>query len=77
MYASGKAASETLVALSVVTTNIYIQASGKMADAEQPKTGPCTFLFKKSTKKFCGRKRKASDSDQGDVYFLCLSVVGW
>lgn len=43
-----------------------------MADAEQPKTGPCTFLFKKSTKKFCGRKRKASDSDKGDVYFLCL-----
>uniref|UniRef100_A0A8C4GR14 Ring finger protein 113A n=1 Tax=Dicentrarchus labrax TaxID=13489 RepID=A0A8C4GR14_DICLA len=35
-----------------------------MADSEEPKAGPCTFLFKKSTKKFSGRKRKASDSDK-------------
>uniref|UniRef100_A0AAQ4S9N2 Ring finger protein 113A n=1 Tax=Gasterosteus aculeatus aculeatus TaxID=481459 RepID=A0AAQ4S9N2_GASAC len=37
---------------------------GKMAESEEPKAGPCTFLFKKSTKKFSGRKRKASDSDK-------------
>uniref|UniRef100_A0A8C4EXI7 Ring finger protein 113A n=1 Tax=Dicentrarchus labrax TaxID=13489 RepID=A0A8C4EXI7_DICLA len=38
-----------------------------MADSEEPKAGPCTFLFKKSTKKFSGRKRKASDSDKGKL----------
>ncbi|XP_037111944.1 E3 ubiquitin-protein ligase RNF113A [Syngnathus acus] len=35
-----------------------------MAEANTPKEGSCTFLFKKSTKKFSGRKRKASDSDK-------------
>ncbi|TMS14873.1 RING finger protein 113A [Larimichthys crocea] len=35
-----------------------------MADSEEPKAGPCTFLFKKSTRKFSGRKRKGSDSDK-------------
>uniref|UniRef100_A0A3Q3J3R4 RING-type domain-containing protein n=1 Tax=Monopterus albus TaxID=43700 RepID=A0A3Q3J3R4_MONAL len=35
-----------------------------MAESEGPKAGSCTFLFKKSTKKFSGRKRKASDSDK-------------
>ncbi|XP_036446412.1 E3 ubiquitin-protein ligase RNF113A [Colossoma macropomum] len=34
-----------------------------MAESEEPKA-TCTFLFKKSNKKFCGRKRKASDSDK-------------
>ena len=38
----------------------------KMADPEVPATKPtCSFLFKKSTKKFAGRKRKASNSDKG------------
>ncbi|KAM9783688.1 E3 ubiquitin-protein ligase RNF113A [Syngnathus typhle] len=35
-----------------------------MAEANTSKEGSCTFLFKKSTKKFSGRKRKASDSDK-------------
>uniref|UniRef100_A0A8D3DXC6 Ring finger protein 113A n=1 Tax=Scophthalmus maximus TaxID=52904 RepID=A0A8D3DXC6_SCOMX len=35
-----------------------------MAEPEEPRAGSCAFLFKKSTKKFCGRKRKASDSDK-------------
>ncbi|XP_049601203.1 E3 ubiquitin-protein ligase RNF113A [Syngnathus scovelli] len=35
-----------------------------MAEANASKEGSCTFLFKKSTKKFSGRKRKASDSDK-------------
>ncbi|XP_068435467.1 E3 ubiquitin-protein ligase RNF113A [Clinocottus analis] len=35
-----------------------------MAESEETKAGPCTFLFKKSTRKFSGRKRKASDSDK-------------
>uniref|UniRef100_A0A8C6NHU5 Ring finger protein 113A n=1 Tax=Nothobranchius furzeri TaxID=105023 RepID=A0A8C6NHU5_NOTFU len=35
-----------------------------MADPDKPKAATCTFLFKKSTKKFSGRKRKASDSDK-------------
>lgn len=43
-----------------------------MADSEEPKAGPCTFLFKKSTKKFSGRKRKASDSDKGTNYLFDL-----
>uniref|UniRef100_A0A8C6TZR4 Ring finger protein 113A n=1 Tax=Neogobius melanostomus TaxID=47308 RepID=A0A8C6TZR4_9GOBI len=40
-----------------------------MAESEEPKaagSGSCTFLFKKSTKKFSGRKRKASDSEKED-----------
>ena len=44
---------------------VYVYTYGKMADSEEPKPGPCTFLFKKSTKKFAGRKRRASDSDKG------------
>lgn len=45
-----------------------------MAESEEPKAGPCTFLFKKSTRKFSGRKRKASDSDKdGNKSFsLCF-----
>uniref|UniRef100_A0A4W6CL37 Ring finger protein 113A n=1 Tax=Lates calcarifer TaxID=8187 RepID=A0A4W6CL37_LATCA len=39
-----------------------------MAESEEPRAGSCTFLFKKSTKKFSGRKRKASDSDKGNNY---------
>uniref|UniRef100_H3DBU2 Ring finger protein 113A n=1 Tax=Tetraodon nigroviridis TaxID=99883 RepID=H3DBU2_TETNG len=35
-----------------------------MADSEATKETSCSFLFKKSTKKFAGRKRKASDSDK-------------
>uniref|UniRef100_A0A6Q2YQZ5 Ring finger protein 113A n=1 Tax=Esox lucius TaxID=8010 RepID=A0A6Q2YQZ5_ESOLU len=35
----------------------------KMAESEEPKA-TCTFLFKKSNKKFNARKRKASDSDK-------------
>ncbi|KAK3520234.1 hypothetical protein QTP70_019705 [Hemibagrus guttatus] len=35
-----------------------------MADAEETKPVTCTFLFKKSNKKFSARKRKASDSDK-------------
>lgn len=35
-----------------------------MAESEEPKT-ICKFLFKKSNKKFSGRKRNASDSDKG------------
>ncbi|KAF6720936.1 RING finger protein 113A [Oryzias melastigma] len=35
-----------------------------MAESEEPKAQSCTFLFKKSAKKFSGRKRKASDSDK-------------
>ncbi|XP_010872484.1 E3 ubiquitin-protein ligase RNF113A [Esox lucius] len=34
-----------------------------MAESEEPKA-TCTFLFKKSNKKFNARKRKASDSDK-------------
>lgn len=41
-----------------------------MADSEEPKAQSCTFLFKKSAKKFCGRKRKASDSDKGSPFIL-------
>lgn len=44
----------------------YLFTGGKMAESEEPKAGSCTFLFKKSTKKFSGRKRKASDSDKGN-----------
>uniref|UniRef100_A0A6Q2YCX2 RING finger protein 113A n=1 Tax=Esox lucius TaxID=8010 RepID=A0A6Q2YCX2_ESOLU len=36
-----------------------------MAESEEPKA-TCTFLFKKSNKKFNARKRKASDSDKGE-----------
>lgn len=45
-----------------------------MADSEEPKKGSCTFLFKKCTKKFAGRKRRASDSDKGNEtqFMLCL-----
>ncbi|KAM9457595.1 E3 ubiquitin-protein ligase RNF113A [Clarias gariepinus] len=35
-----------------------------MAEAEPTKSTTCTFLFKKSNKKFAARKRKASDSDK-------------
>lgn len=57
---------------------VYVYTYGKMADSEEPKPGPCTFLFKKSTKKFAGRKRRASDSDKGskDSFnwrFCCFS----
>ncbi|KAJ8253802.1 hypothetical protein COCON_G00204140 [Conger conger] len=34
-----------------------------MADSDEPKA-TCTFLFKKSSKKFAARKRKASDSEK-------------
>ncbi|XP_064172198.1 E3 ubiquitin-protein ligase RNF113A [Anguilla rostrata] len=34
-----------------------------MAESDEPKA-TCTFLFKKSSKKFAARKRKASDSDK-------------
>ncbi|XP_067088420.1 E3 ubiquitin-protein ligase RNF113A [Osmerus mordax] len=34
-----------------------------MAESDEPKS-TCTFLFKKSTKKFSARKRKASDSEK-------------
>lgn len=45
-----------------------------MADSEATKETACSFLFKKSTKKFAGRKRKASDSDKGRplVLYLCF-----
>lgn len=51
-----------------------------MADSEATKETSCSFLFKKSTKKFAGRKRKASDSDKGRAvnvslcfyYFCCF-----
>uniref|UniRef100_A0A8C2ZQK1 Ring finger protein 113A n=1 Tax=Cyclopterus lumpus TaxID=8103 RepID=A0A8C2ZQK1_CYCLU len=48
-----------------------------MAESEETKAGPCTFLFKKSTRKFSGRKRKASDSDNGSGLSLgsCLLCV--
>ncbi|KAK1158963.1 E3 ubiquitin-protein ligase RNF113A-like [Acipenser oxyrinchus oxyrinchus] len=36
-----------------------------MAENKEPKS-TCTFLFKKTNKKFTARKRKASDSDTGD-----------
>ena len=39
-----------------------------MAESEEPKS-TCTFLFKKSTKKFSARKRKASDSEKGTQIF--------
>lgn len=44
-----------------------------MADSEATKE-TSSFLFKKSTKKFAGRKRKASDSDKGRllVVHLCF-----
>ncbi|KAF4093041.1 hypothetical protein AMELA_G00028360 [Ameiurus melas] len=35
-----------------------------MAETEETKPATCTFLFKKSSKKFSARKRKASDSDK-------------
>ncbi|XP_014909269.1 E3 ubiquitin-protein ligase RNF113A isoform X2 [Poecilia latipinna] len=35
-----------------------------MAESEEAKAPSCRFLFKKSTKKFSGRKRKASGSDK-------------
>ncbi|XP_003965008.1 E3 ubiquitin-protein ligase RNF113A [Takifugu rubripes] len=35
-----------------------------MADSKASDENSCAFLFKKSTKKFAGRKRKASDSDK-------------
>lgn len=38
-----------------------------MADSKASDETSCAFLFKKSTKKFAGRKRKASDSDKGGV----------
>ncbi|XP_068194083.1 E3 ubiquitin-protein ligase RNF113A [Antennarius striatus] len=47
-----------------VAPEIIYNLKRKMADSEEPKAGPCTFLFKKTTKKFSGRKRKASDSDK-------------
>uniref|UniRef100_A0A3Q0RGY2 Ring finger protein 113A n=1 Tax=Amphilophus citrinellus TaxID=61819 RepID=A0A3Q0RGY2_AMPCI len=49
-----------------------------MAESENPQEGSCTFLFKKSNRKFSGRKRKASDSDKGllfnrrDCFFLSV-----
>lgn len=46
----------------------YLQSSGKMAESEKPQEGSCTFLFKKSNRKFSGRKRKASDSDKGLLF---------
>lgn len=39
-----------------------------MAESEKPREGSCTFLFKKSNKKFSGRKRKASDSEKGLLF---------
>lgn len=44
-----------------------------MAEPEPTEAGPCTFLFKKSTKKFAGRKRKASDSNKGRLLLLHFS----
>nr|AAR97525.1 zinc finger protein 183 [Danio rerio] len=35
-----------------------------MAESEEPKKPTCTFIFKKSNKKFSARKRNASDSDK-------------
>lgn len=49
-----------------VRTRIIYILGGKMAESEDPEASSCTFLFKKSTKKFSGRKRKASDSDKGN-----------
>uniref|UniRef100_A0A3B4CMF1 Ring finger protein 113A n=1 Tax=Pygocentrus nattereri TaxID=42514 RepID=A0A3B4CMF1_PYGNA len=43
-----------------------------MAESEETKA-TCTFLFKKSNKKFSGRKRKASDSDKGKRCHLSLT----
>lgn len=41
--------------------------------AESGDTKPiCTFLFKKSNKKFSGRKRRASGSDKGKCEFICV-----
>uniref|UniRef100_A0AAX7V098 Ring finger protein 113A n=1 Tax=Astatotilapia calliptera TaxID=8154 RepID=A0AAX7V098_ASTCA len=37
-----------------------------MAESEKPREGSCTFLFKKSNRKFSGRKRKASDSEKDE-----------
>ncbi|XP_053707114.1 E3 ubiquitin-protein ligase RNF113A [Synchiropus splendidus] len=36
----------------------------KMAESEEPTAPSCTFLFKKTTRKFAGRKRKVSESDK-------------
>lgn len=41
-----------------------------MAESEKPREGSCTFLFKKSNRKFSGRKRKASDSEKGLLFNL-------
>lgn len=43
-----------------------------MAESEATKETSGSFSFKKSTKKFAGRKRKASDSDKGRPLLLYL-----
>lgn len=46
-----------------------------MADSGASDETSCAFLFKKSTKKFAGRKRKASDSDKGGIFNnTCMEV---